>query len=161
MIINDRIKQLIRVLDKNPNSFAEQIGVKGAVVYNIIRGRRNKPSFDVLNKILVTFMEVNSEWLLRGEGEIIDYAKKTRSTRDKKSRHHAVKNLKVSVERRALEIMGELSTLNPNEPMVDELAELLAHLLKENEDQKIKILDLYEKNENMVDILRKKLNVDI
>ncbi len=161
MVINDRIKQLIRVLDENPNSFAEQIGVKGAVVYNIIRGRRNKPSFEVLNKILITFGEVNTEWLLRGEGEIIDYARKSRPSKTEKSKSQVARNLKISVERRAIELLGEMSTAHPESPEVDELSDLFFHLVRENEEQKIKILHLYEKNEKISEILRERMGVDI
>ena len=108
MIINDRINQLIEVLDQNPNSFAELIGVRGAVVYNIIRGRRSKPSYDVLNKILLRFNEVNSEWLLRGEGKILDYTRKEKDAKELKSKRATVKNLKVSIERRLYELFDEL-----------------------------------------------------
>ncbi len=161
MMINDRINQLIQVLDQNPNSFAELIGVKAAVVYNIIRGRRNKPSFDVLNKILFRFDEVNSEWLLRGSGEIIDYTKKTQNAKEQKGKRGAVKNLKVSVERRVYEIIDVMRLSANAETEVEELSELVTHLIKENEEQKLKILDLYEKNAGMVDVLRKKLDIDI
>lgn len=160
MVINDRINQLIRVLDENPNSFAEQIGVKGAVVYNIIRGRRNKPSFEVLSKILEAFLEVNTEWLLRGEGEILDYAKKSVSSKEKKAKAPN-KSLRVSVERRAIEILGDLGTEHPNSPEIDELSELFFHLIKENESQKIKMLDLYEKNEKIQEVLRQKMGLEI
>ncbi len=162
MVINDRIKQLIQVLDENPNSFAERIGVKGAVVYNIIRGRRNKPSYHVLHKILFSFEEVNTEWLFRGEGEILDYSKKTKAGKSRKSKSKVAKNLKVSIERRALDLIGNIDAAAPQVmPEVEELSELFIHLVKENEEQKLKILDLYEKNEKISGILRQKMGVNI
>ena len=70
MIINDRIVSLIADLNTNPTAFAENIGVKSAVIYNIIKGRRNKPSYDVLNKILDFYTRISAQWLLKGQGNI-------------------------------------------------------------------------------------------
>ena len=70
MAINDRISDLISDLQTNPNSFADQIGVKSPVIYNIIKGRRSKPSYDLLQKILITYGAINANWLLKGEGPI-------------------------------------------------------------------------------------------
>ncbi|MDW3192873.1 MAG: hypothetical protein R8G66_10930 [Cytophagales bacterium] len=161
MIINDRINQLIEVLDQNPNSFAELIGVRGAVVYNIIRGRRSKPSYDVLNKILLRFNEVNSEWLLRGEGKILDYTRKAKDAKELKSKRATVKNLKVSIERRLYELFDELKIEGVAIEQVQEISELVSHLIRENEEQKLKILDLHEGNASLVKVVREKLNLEV
>jgi hypothetical protein len=67
--IHERISGLIDRLKLNPKTFAEAIGVNPAVIYNIIGGRFNKPSFDVMQKIFIAFAIVNPEWLLLGKGE--------------------------------------------------------------------------------------------
>lgn len=159
-MINDRINQLIQVLDQNPNSFSENIGVKAAVVYNIIRGRRNKPSFDVLNKILDRFDEVNSEWLIRGNGDILDHGKKEHKIAVG-TKKPSIRSLQVSVQRRIYELLDTIKAENLDSPEFEELGELINHMIKENENQKVKILDLYEKNAGMVDVLRKKLDLNI
>lgn len=70
--INDRIVYLIdNQYNKSQKKFAESIGYSPQVVSNIVSGRRNKPSFDVLNAILSTNVYINSDWLLTGRGEMI------------------------------------------------------------------------------------------
>ena len=68
-MINDRIAFLITALNHNANSFADQLGVSATVIYNIIKGRRNKPSYDLLLKIISVFHHINTDWLIKGEGE--------------------------------------------------------------------------------------------
>lgn len=70
MTINERLRLLIRELGLNNNSFAKAIGVNPVVTFNIIEGRKTKPSFDLLEKILFTFDNVNAYWLLKGEGAV-------------------------------------------------------------------------------------------
>ena len=69
-IINERIKKLIEHFNLNPNSLAARIGTSNRVVRNIVGGRRNKPGFDTLKKIMQTFDGINAHWLLTGEGEM-------------------------------------------------------------------------------------------
>lgn len=78
MDIQDRISLLIKTLNMNKNSFSKKIGVTNTVIGHIVvgnsfnEGKRNKPSFDLLVKILDSFPEVNSEWLLRGKGTMFN-----------------------------------------------------------------------------------------
>lgn len=70
--INERIKQLIDFkCDGNQRKFAETINFAPQVLFNIVSGRRSKPSFDVLNAILSSFDDINAEWLLQGTGNMI------------------------------------------------------------------------------------------
>jgi transcriptional regulator with XRE-family HTH domain len=62
MDINSRINQIIEKEKLTPNSFANKLGIKATVIYNILKGR-NKPSFDIISKILTTF-KVDANWLL-------------------------------------------------------------------------------------------------
>jgi transcriptional regulator with XRE-family HTH domain len=52
-----------------PTKFADIIGVQRSAISHILSGR-NKPSFDLIQKILTKFPRVNSEWLLMGRGEM-------------------------------------------------------------------------------------------
>lgn len=52
-----------------PSKFAEEIGIQRSAVSHII-SRRNKPSLDVLLKILERFPYIETEWLLFGKGEM-------------------------------------------------------------------------------------------
>lgn len=66
--INQRIGVLIQHEKLTANSFATKLGIKATVVYNILKGR-NKPSFDVLVKVMETF-QISPSWLFTGEGNI-------------------------------------------------------------------------------------------
>jgi transcriptional regulator with XRE-family HTH domain len=70
--INERIKILIDTLEKgNQSAFAGKADVSRAVINNIIGGRMNEPSFKVLQKITEAYTNVNTDWLLSGEGSML------------------------------------------------------------------------------------------
>lgn len=150
MEINDRISALITNLDLNPNSFADAIGVKGTVIYNILKGRRSKPSFEVLQKILLSYQTVNANWLLNGDGEIWK----------KDARKHDIEPGYIKVEKRISTLVSSLKEEVGEHPQIDEIEELVANLLDENVEQKFKIISLYEKQDQILDVIRKKLSLD-
>jgi len=62
----DRIRQIIEQKRMNSSYFAEQIGSSRSVITHILNGR-NKPSWDILKKILEKYDDINTEWLLFGK----------------------------------------------------------------------------------------------
>lgn len=66
MLINERIKLIMKANRMNAAQFADTIGVKPANLSHILSGR-NKPSMDFLEKVLVTFENVNASWLITGQ----------------------------------------------------------------------------------------------
>ena len=71
MTINERIAIIIKELGLNNNSFSKIIGVNPTIIHNIIKGR-NKPSFDLMQKIISSFDNINIDYLLKGEGSPIN-----------------------------------------------------------------------------------------
>lgn len=70
--INERILYLIEnQYNGNQKKFAESIGYSAQVVFNIVSGRKTKPSYEVLNAIASTNVYVSSEWLLTGNGNML------------------------------------------------------------------------------------------
>lgn len=51
--------------------FAETIGVPRSTISHILSGR-NKPSLDLIMKILSTYPKVNAEWLITGKKDDLD-----------------------------------------------------------------------------------------
>ena len=45
-------------------------------------------------------------------------------------------------------------------PSLDEIEELISAILEENVEQKFKIISLYEKQDQILDVIRKKLSLD-
>lgn len=70
MTINERLSLLIRALGLNNNSFTKRLDLNPAVTFNIIEGHKTKPSYDLLEKIIFTFDNINLYWLLKGEGDM-------------------------------------------------------------------------------------------
>lgn len=83
--INDRITDIIIYFKLNKNSFSSKIGLKNNVtIGNIVGGRLNKPSYDIIKKILLSFDCINAEWLITGKGQMLknEPASKQRSSND-------------------------------------------------------------------------------
>ena len=53
----------------SPSKFAESIGVQRSNISHILSGR-NKPSLELINKILDRYPQVNTDWLLLGKGPL-------------------------------------------------------------------------------------------
>jgi transcriptional regulator with XRE-family HTH domain len=67
--VNQRIKFLIEELNLNNRAFSIKLGVDPTVIHNIVSGRMSTPSYAVLEKILLTFDNINANWLITGKGQ--------------------------------------------------------------------------------------------
>ncbi|MFD2572172.1 helix-turn-helix transcriptional regulator [Spirosoma soli] len=69
MTINDKIKQIL--IDKNltPSYFADEIGVQRSSISHILSGR-NRPSFDIIQKIIRRFPELGYEWIMEEDNQV-------------------------------------------------------------------------------------------
>ncbi len=151
-MINDRINRLITILGKHPTSFAESVGVNVTVIFNIIKGRRSKPSFDLLLKILHTYDKLNAEWLIRGEGAMWN---------DDVVTSRYIAPTQVNLENRVRELFTKLRLKQPESYEVHELEELVGHVLEESNLQKNKLVLLHERQESMLAVLKDKLNLKV
>lgn len=62
-----RIKKWIESKELKPSSFADLIGVNRATISHVLSGR-NKPSIDFLDKMIRAFPDLNSNWIVSGDG---------------------------------------------------------------------------------------------
>lgn len=67
MELKERFDAFIRHKSLSRRKFQEQIGVSNSYIQNISKGISN----DVLNRISIQYPELNANWLLTGEGEMI------------------------------------------------------------------------------------------
>lgn len=65
MEIKERIAYLIKLNQLTASSFANKIGAQPSSISHIISGR-NKPSLDLIQKILNEFPKVDPAWLING-----------------------------------------------------------------------------------------------
>lgn len=66
MDLTDKIKQIL--IDKNttPSLFADEIGIQRSSMSHILAGR-NKPSLDMVQKIIKRFPDLGINWILDDE----------------------------------------------------------------------------------------------
>ena len=63
----DKIEKIMLVEKLNSAQFAIEIGIQGSTLSHILNGR-NKPSLEVLKKIMNRFRNINPEWLILDSG---------------------------------------------------------------------------------------------
>lgn len=74
----DKIEMIMQELNLNSAQFAMEIGIQGSTLSHILNGR-NKPSLDVLKKILNRFSKINPEWLILDSGDMFRQEKNSQA----------------------------------------------------------------------------------
>jgi DNA-binding XRE family transcriptional regulator len=69
MTLNEKIKQFLNDRNLSPTRFADEIGVPRPSVSHIMSGR-NKPSLEIIQKIIKTYPELGFEWVLEDDVEM-------------------------------------------------------------------------------------------
>lgn len=70
-MVDSRIQKIIDIYcDGSKSEFAQKVGISNSVISNIMGTRKSFPSFEVLEKIIKTFPQLNCEWLLMGTGQM-------------------------------------------------------------------------------------------
>jgi transcriptional regulator with XRE-family HTH domain len=65
----DRIREILSRYQLTPTQFADAIGTARPIVSHILSGR-NKPSLEVVQKIVAAFPDLSLPWLLSGTGPV-------------------------------------------------------------------------------------------
>ena len=71
MGIIERLNKIIEHEGLTVSGFAKKIGVADQSIRGIVVQRRNKPGFDIIEKIIHTFEWLNADWLITGRGEMV------------------------------------------------------------------------------------------
>lgn len=69
--MKDRIIQIMQMKGLTNAEFAEKIGISTSSLSHIFNGR-NKPSLEVVMRIHKAYPHININWLLYGEGEMLE-----------------------------------------------------------------------------------------
>ncbi len=64
----ERLNKLLELEELSSSQFADRLGVQRSGISHILNGR-NKPSLDLISKILRSFPDINPDWLILGIGE--------------------------------------------------------------------------------------------
>jgi transcriptional regulator with XRE-family HTH domain len=65
--MHERLKNWMEIEGLKSSALADSIGVNRATISHILSGR-NKPSIDFFQKLLSTYPDLNSNWLITGIG---------------------------------------------------------------------------------------------
>lgn len=65
-----RIQKIFQVKKLTPSAFADKIGVPRSTISHVLSGRNN-PSLELVQKILDSFPDIRTEWLVRGQGNML------------------------------------------------------------------------------------------
>lgn len=79
MELKDRILQIIEYTQMTSSEFADEIEVQRSNISHIMSGR-NKPSLDFIIKIKDRFPEVSWDWLIKGNGEMLQSTNELNAT---------------------------------------------------------------------------------
>ncbi len=150
-MVNDRLHHFIHVLGMNPTSFAESVDTNVTVIFNIIKGRRSKPSFELLQKIFNKYDKLNSEWLVNGEGAI---------WKEEVVTSGKVAPSNVNLENRITELLVKFRLEYPSSYDAEELEELVNFLMRETNEQKQKLILMYDRQKSMVKMLKQELKIN-
>jgi len=67
--MKDRIIQFLKENNLTSTKFADTIGVQRSSISHILSGR-NKPSYDFIEKMLLSYPDINAQWLITGKGNM-------------------------------------------------------------------------------------------
>jgi transcriptional regulator with XRE-family HTH domain len=91
--MNNKIKNILLMKDMSPSRFADEIGVQRSSISHILSGR-NKPSLEIIQKIVRRFPELGLDWIIdedEGEEESLDQADNTGTKSPSTTQHTAAK----------------------------------------------------------------------
>lgn len=77
--MKDRIVTFIENKGISAAEFADQIGIQRSSLSHVLNGRNN-PGFSFIQKILTTYPQINSRWLITGEGNMLNDNIQTEAT---------------------------------------------------------------------------------
>lgn len=67
----DRIRQILSISGLSETQFAKKIGVPQNTLWRQLNDRSRKLSLETVLAVLNTFKDIDSNWLLRGEGDML------------------------------------------------------------------------------------------
>lgn len=157
----ERIRGLILEKGLSPRAFAQVVGFNYSTLNNYLTGRRSSIDNDLIIKIISTFNDVSSDWLLTGQGPMLKTTTYSSSQHIQNSdgnivaggsmivpSHYAQQKIAEKKEGKLLEVKAELFGLkqeaerlktengllrDENETLKKENSELHKQLLEEKE----------------------------
>jgi hypothetical protein len=149
--INHRIIELInRLADGKQKVFANEIDISPSTISTIVGTRGTKPGWEVLNAIVSRYENVNSDWLLRGKGEMLNEKAANANTQLKFGDKNTLNDINQIAHSRAEIQYGNLTEENTRlKQEVDMLSQKLIQVEKSLRLAE-KLIKHLEKNKNNI-----------
>lgn len=133
----DRVKEVLRAKSRSVREFAELIGVKQVTLNQQLAGDR-KLSLDIVQSILNSFEDISSEWLLRGEGDMI------------KPQHEQI----VEPQPALISAVGDTPEASILYHIYNDTINRMKELVEENTKLKMQVTELSEGSEELAKTLK-------
>lgn len=135
--INERIRSIVSELfNNNVSAFSRGTDIKQTTINDIVGGRLNKPSFDVISKIYnANTLNISLDWLINGEGDML----KSNTTEQ---------NTEQSLDNE--ERLKLLNMLESQQRMLESFTEKLDSYQRTIESQQLSIVKLIEKKQDVL-----------
>lgn len=140
MDLKERISKVITYSELSLSEFADEIEVQRSSISHITSGR-NKPSLDFLMKIKNRFPELEWEWLIEGQGEMLKKPVipiETKATPEK-SKPSSLPDLFSLINDEAFGITESEDRVAPENPQESNISELVDEKQKISDSQRLEI----------------------
>ena len=140
MDLKERISKVITYSELSLSEFADEIEVQRSSISHITSGR-NKPSLDFLMKIKNRFPELEWEWLIEGQGEMLKKTvipSETKATPEK-SKPTSLPDLFSLINDEAFGITESEDRVAPENPQESNISELVDEKQKISDSQRLEI----------------------
>ena len=142
-----RVISICRQKSVSESQFAKMIGSNQKTINQQLRGERSI-SLDTISKILSSFEDVSSEWLLRGEGDMLKPQPTSpylESKTNKTSAPHQIetKNIKIDLQgeqidsKKTIEVL--IKVIETYQTRMDDLLNVVEVLKDENANLKVQL----------------------
>ena len=106
--IQVRIKMIIEDLKLNNRTFAIHLGVDPTVIHNIVTGRKSQPSFAVLEKVVLSFDNIDAKWLLTGKGNMYTASVNKTSMVEENATEYGRTTNEIALESEVINLKGQI-----------------------------------------------------
>lgn len=137
MSMNKRISLILQAKNISPAQLADNIGVQRSGISHIMNGR-NKPSLDFIQRILKKYPDINMNWLIFGDGQMMNPFPTQNISEEKKIAE--VRNSRSAI----MELFTEPNTLTKKE--VEENIDINNDVMDANESTDMKLLSSQNPN---------------
>lgn len=120
--MKDRIKQVIEYKNCSVNAFSKMIGVNQSTIQQQLTEDR-KISLDIIEKILITFEEISSDWLIMGKGEMLKQDTPYMEQPVEADSRNQFSNLKEALRQKEIEEMR--LQMSQNQKLVSQLMKVI------------------------------------